>query len=438
MNVAVRPCPSAFSNLLAVFAKNRSGTPVGIYSVCTSHPLALEAAMRQAIADNSVTLIESTANQVNQYGGYTGMKPADFPPYIHTIADKTGLPRERIVFGGDHLGPLCWANEAPDTAMKKACQLVSEYVAAGYQKIHLDTSMACAGDAEPLDDEVVATRAAMLCESAESAASAHGHSALPVYVIGTEVPVPGGATDGLGELSVTPVGRAAKTLESHKQAFHRAGLSAAWDRVVALVVQPGVEFSHNDIYRYRPDDAQDLSAAILQYPGLVYEAHSTDYQPRQAYQDLVRDHFAILKVGPQLTFALREALFALAAIETELVAPVRQSNLLDVAERVMVSEPEHWIHHYPDSEPEGRLYRRYSYSDRIRYYWPHPQMQQAVEVLMNNLKAQPIPLPLLHQYLPRSCNAVIEGGLAPNPHDLAVHHIMTVTSKYSEACRNNG
>ncbi len=438
MSVALQLQQMALDELLAVIERNRAVEPVGIYSVCTSHPLALEAAIRQAKHDKSVLLVEATANQVNQFGGYTGMIPAEFPEFIHSIADDVGLPRDRIVLGGDHLGPVCWVDESPGVAMKMACELVKDYVTAGFRKIHLDASMACAGDTAPLDDAIVAARAVKLCKAAEQAAAAGGRSDKPVYIIGTEVPVPGGATEGLDEISVTSVDRAANTVNTHRRAFLDAGLADAWNRVIGLVVQPGVEFNHTSVYRYRPEDARDLSAAVLDFPGLVYEAHSTDYQHVQAYRHLVRDHFAILKVGPQLTFALREALFALAAIEDELVAPADRSNLLEVAEQVMLAEPVHWNRHYPGSEPEGRLYRRYSYSDRIRYYWPQPKMQRSVDTLMCNLRQHAIPLPMLHQHLPRSADAIAAGALQSDPREVVIHHVMAVTKDYSEACRNNG
>lgn len=69
------------------------------------------------------------------------------------------------------------------------------------------------------------------------------------------------------------------------------------------------------VHEYHREEAQTLSRFIEAQPGLVYEAHSTDYQSREALRALVEDHFAILKVGPALTFAFREAVFALAAIE---------------------------------------------------------------------------------------------------------------------------
>ena len=428
----------ALAQMLETFASNRSGNGGGVYSVCASHPLVLEAAMRQSLNDNSLLLIEATANQVNQFGGYTGMEPDDFPPYVYGIAARVGLERERIVLGGDHLGPLCWTDEIADSAMLSACDLVANYVTAGFRKIHLDASMACAGEAAPLSDEVVAERAVALCKAAESAASRVNLPSRPVYVIGTEVPIPGGATESLEELAVTSVKRAKATVEAHQLAFEVAGLDDAWKRVIALVVQPGVEFNHTEVHPYDTNKSQALSAAILEMPGLVYEAHSTDYQPESAYAQLVRDHFAILKVGPQLTFALREALFALAAIEDELIPGEKRSNLVDVCERVMLHEPNHWINHYPATEPDGKLYRRYSYSDRIRYYWPHPDIGAAVQRLTANLDAVEIPLPLLSQLMPREYSAITAGHLTTATKELIIHHIMAVTAVYSEACRANG
>ncbi len=95
--------------------------------------------------------------------------------------------------------------------------------------------------------------------------------------------------------------------------------------MIAIVVQPGVEFDHSNIIHYQPQEAQPL-AQWIENTRMVYEAHSTDYQTRTAYWELVHDHFAILKVGPALTFALREAIFALAQIEQELIAPENRSG----------------------------------------------------------------------------------------------------------------
>src|SRR5690349_10291539 len=197
--------------------------------------------MRQAIRNDSRLLIESTSNQVNQFGGYTGMHPQDFRDYVRNIAQRVGLHVDRLLLGGDHLGPYPWRKEKSETAMDKACVLVRDCVLAGYGEIHLDASMACADDPERLSDEVVAERAARMCQAAEQASEQIRHGEL-VYVIGTEVPVPGGEQLENAGPVVTKIDDMRRTLDVARRAFIARGLEAAWNRVIGLVVQPGVEF----------------------------------------------------------------------------------------------------------------------------------------------------------------------------------------------------
>ena len=351
--------------ILEIIQNNRKGLNKGIYSVCCAQPLVIEAAILQAAKDNSILLIEATANQVNQFGGYTGMQPKDFIAFVEIIAHKLNFPMHRIILGGDHLGPVCWVNENADIAMEKAKKLIESYVAAGFSKIHLDCSMPCADDAIELSDQIVAERAATLCEVAEQTANSEFGVANIVYVIGTEVPPPGGSTEAINELELTCIESVQQTFETHLAAFSAKNLHAAWQRVIGLVVQPGLEFDHTSVIDYNSKRAQLLSGFITKIPNIVFEAHSTDYQLPSAYQALVKDHFAILKVGPQLTFAMREALFSLSHIEDELINIENRSNLQSVFEREMLEHDKHWKKFYQVPASKGTLYRRYSYSDRL-------------------------------------------------------------------------
>jgi len=419
-----------------VLARHRTGHAVGITSVCSAHPIVLQAACEQALADRSSVLVEATSNQVDQFGGYTGMRPADFRDLVYGIADSVGLARDRVVLGGDHLGPNVWRSLPAEQAMNRADDLVRAYVEAGYTKIHLDCSMACADDLLPLTDEVMAGRAARLARVAEDAAErVFGRSGVR-YVIGTEVPVPGGAHEEIDALTPTAPSAARATIAAHREAFSRAGLDEAWGQVIALVVQPGVEFDSVRVVDYERSNAQPLSRSIDDLP-LVFEAHSTDYQTVDGLAALVEDHWAILKVGPGLTFALREALFALAAIEAELVPTDERSNLPDVVEEVMLRQPGWWKAYYEGDEPAQRIARRYSYSDRLRYYWPDPHISAAVERLLDNLRATPPALPLMSAYLPEQYARVRAGILRPDPLDLAVDRVRDVLRSYSTACRTD-
>jgi D-tagatose-1,6-bisphosphate aldolase subunit GatZ/KbaZ len=407
----------------------------GIYSICSAHPWVLEAAMRQAIEDGTPLLIESTSNQVDQFGGYTGMKPADFVRFVQQIADQTGLPRDHLILGGDHLGPNAWRSLPAEEAMLRAEALIDAYVSAGYTKIHLDTSMACGGDPERLSDSVVAQRAARLCEVAEAAIDREGLKTRPVYVIGTEVPVPGGASETLATVDVTSREAALETVTIHRNAWRARGLDASWDRVIALVVQPGVEFDHTNVIDYQPELATGLSGVLTQLPGMVFEAHSTDYQKPGSLQALVRDGFAILKVGPGVTFALREALYALADIETELLPDGQRSDLPAVVEAVMLQKPANWERYYHGDAGQTRLLRTYSYSDRVRYYWADPKIDAAARRLLDNLAATAIPENLLSQYLPAQYWLTREGTIDGTPMSIVQSKVREVIEAYAAACR---
>jgi D-tagatose-1,6-bisphosphate aldolase subunit GatZ/KbaZ len=407
----------------------------GIYSICSAHPWVLEAAMQQALDDDTPLLIESTSNQVDQYGGYTGMKPADFVRFVHRIADGIGLNRARLILGGDHLGPNAWRALPAEEAMQKAEALIDAYVSAGFGKIHLDASMPCGTDPARLSDAVVAERASRLCAVGEAAAQRAGLPTKPVYVIGTEVPVPGGASEELKGVEVTHREAALETVSIHREAWHARGLGDAWQRVIALVVQPGVEFDHTKVIDYQPEQARDLSQALTQLPGMVFEAHSTDYQKPEALRHLVRDGFAILKVGPGVTFALREALYALADIEAELVPVEKQSRLREVVERAMLQKPANWARYYHGDERERRLLRTYSYSDRVRYYWTDADIDAAAHTLLRNLEATPIPENLLSRYLPAQYWAMRAGRIDAKPMSLVHDKVREVIGMYAAACR---
>lgn len=419
--------------LLDMIARHKAGRAVGCYSVCSAHPLVIEAALRRAQRGTGYVLIEATSNQVNQDGGYTGMRPADFVRYVGGIAERLGLPRERVLLGGDHLGPNCWQRLDAETALQRSERLVADYVEAGFRKIHLDCSMSCAGDAPSLGDGTVASRAARLCVAAERSWRRAGGEA-PVYIVGTEVPVPGGAHEELTELQATAPAAAVATIEAHRAAWDAAGLGETWTRVIGLVVQPGVEFDHHRVVDFRPDRATELSAVIAPHPHMLYEAHSTDYQTPAALRALVRGHYAILKVGPALTFALREALWALAALEREWLPPERCSRLRETVLAAMSADPRHWEKYYTGSAAQILLDQQYSLSDRIRYYWPVPVVEQAVERLLANLRSEPPPLTLVRQYLPREYDAIRAGALHADARELVLHHIDGVLEDYAVAC----
>lgn len=406
----------------------------GIVSYCTANEIVIEAAAEDASSRGRPLLIEATANQVNQFGGYTGMLPADFAAIVRRISTDAGLPLAHCILGGDHLGPLLWQDEPESAAMDKAETLVREFVKAGFTKIHLDTSMRLGDDdpQSPLAVEVVARRGARLAKAVMEECGKSGCE-LPVFIIGSEVPVPGGTQRDEEEISVTSVADFDNTVDTYKHVFAAAGLEAAWDNVVGVVVQPGVEFSDNNVFQYRPDMASSLMASLRKYPGLAFEGHSTDYQTGGSLRAMVRDGVAIMKVGPELTFILREGLFALDAMEAELQPEHNQAHFRDVLEDVMLSEPGFWEKYYHGSHKEKQLARRYSFSDRSRYYLANPVVRAAVEKLFTNYDTARPHLNVVHQYLPAAVDALMGNGY-PSARQLLKQHVIEGTlNKFQNA-----
>ena len=431
---------SSTRHLSSLLDANWKGETVGVYSICSANRFVLEAAMQQAHADNSILLLESTSSQVNQFGGYTGQTPAEFVQFVNGLAKNLSFPSERIVFGGDHLGPYVWASEPASSAMAKAEELVRSCVLAGYTKIHLDASMALADDAKNgrPSDEVISQRATALCKVAEQ-----GHASLPpgspplLFVIGTEVPVPGGELVGSGAPEITRVDDLRRTLDLTRQCFADNDLSPAWERVIAIVVQPGVEFGDTIVFDYAPQKTRALTEFLQTSWRGVFEAHSTDYQTLSGLTHLVQDHFAILKVGPWLTFALREAVFALASMEEEWLGDrkgLTTSRVRETLEEAMLADPRYWKNYYHGNDAELRFARKYSLSDRSRYYWPNARVEEALHRLLQNLASDPPPVSLIAQYLPNQAASVRMGSISTDPASLIRHKIQEVIRQYAIAC----
>jgi len=419
--------------LEGIIEKRKTGENAGIYSVCSANRFVIEAAMERALDTGTFALIEATANQVNQFGGYTGMTPAGFAAFVYDIAEGTGLPRHRVILGGDHLGPLVWQNEPEAYAMEKSLELVRAFVSAGFSKIHIDTSMMLAGDDRTvkLSDEVIARRAAILAGASEEAFALfdaqHGRlsasgppetngegAPAPVYVIGSEVPVPGGAQENDEGVSVTTAEQFEATFSAFERAFMAAGLTDAFGRVIGVVVQPGVEFSDEGVTPYDRGRAAGLCASLKNHPGIVFEGHSTDYQTRACLRRMVEDGIAILKVGPAFTYALRQALFALNDIENELLAGKGMilSRFREALDEAMLSDPRYWEKYYhDDAHSSAAVKRRYSYSDRCRYYLPEKGVEGAIGTLLSNIDGAHVPLSVLEQYMPIQYTHIREGKL---------------------------
>lgn len=431
------------NKLLEMVEKRKIGVHSGIPSFCSANKIVIQAIMEQSKRFDDSVLIEATSNQVNQFGGYMDMTPQGFKDYVYEIADKIGYDRSKIILGGDHLGPLPWCDESEDVAMENAKELVRLCVLAGYTKIHLDTSMKVGSDPinEPLSDEIIAERGAILYRECELAYQEYlkdnPDAPHPVFVIGSEVPIPGGSQEEEDQLKVTDPKDFEATLLAYKKKFAEYGMADAFEHIIAVVVQPGVEFGNTEIHQYNRLDAINLINCLKKYPDIVFEGHSTDYQSPAKLREMVEDGIAIIKVGPALTFALREGLFALSMMEKELIPENKWARFPEILDEAMVKNPKNWQKHYHGNDHEIALCRKYSFSDRCRYYLTQPEVNEAIEKLISNMDEIEIPLHMLHQYMPNQYIKVREGKLEAKPLELIKDHIITLVDDYNYAVKYN-
>lgn len=421
---------------IKVILAGRSQQQMGVYSVCTANELVIRSALHHAKQHNYVAVLEATANQVNQFGGYTGMVPVEYAAMAQRIAKEEGLNPNQLILGGDHLGPLTWQNLNEEEAMANSISLVRAYVLAGFTKIHLDTSMRVADDDPnaPLDVAVCARRGAVLACAVEEAyvqrKLANPDALRPVLVIGSEVPIPGGSQCHEDSLTPTDPEEFLRQYRVFREAFQAAG--APFDDVVAFVVQPGVEFGDDFVFQYDSQKAKPLTDALMEHLPLVFEGHSTDYQTQESLSAMVRDGVRILKVGPALTFGLREALFQLEACEKMLVPEEEGSHIQQVLLGEMEASDKYWRKYYAGTEEEVAYKKIFSYSDRCRYYLPAQAVDQAIEKLLNNTRQ--VPVGLISQYFPQQYPKVMDGSLGADGLSLVLARVGVWCDIYSAAC----
>jgi D-tagatose-1,6-bisphosphate aldolase subunit GatZ/KbaZ len=423
-----------------ILKASREGEPRGVYAVCSVNRYAIRAALDQACRDRWPVLIEATARQVNPAGGYSGLAPTDFAARVTREAAAAGLDPDLFWLGGDHIGPYPWAPRSAATAMGHAARLVADLVAAGFSKLHIDTTAPCRDDPREADGtlpvELVVARTADLMAVAEQAAHKL-RSRPPLYVVGSDVPAPGGTTDPTGRPRVSDPRQVAHVLAAIRKTLAGRGLDPVWPRVLAVVVRTGAEFSSHRVMPFDPVAAQPLVAYIASQPGLVYEAHSTDYQAPEALQALVANGFAILKVGPWLTYTFRETVFGLAAVEREMLAgrkSVQLSDLAAVLDAAMVADPRHWSQHYHGTARERAWLRVNAFADRIRYYWSYPRPAAALARLLANLRRFPPCPQLIAAHLPAMSPTAADTHPAVDPETLIRQRIGAVIDLYAAAC----
>jgi D-tagatose-1,6-bisphosphate aldolase subunit GatZ/KbaZ len=101
----------------------------------------------------------------------------------------------------------------------------------------------------------------------------------------------------------------------------------------------------------------------------------------------------------------------------------------------MLSKPDYWEKYYHGDAEQQRVLRTYSYSDRVRYYWADPEINEAAQTLLDNTSALKIPENLLSQFMPEQYWAVRRGQLKNEPLALVQDRVRQVIRMYAAACR---
>jgi D-tagatose-1,6-bisphosphate aldolase subunit GatZ/KbaZ len=251
-----------------------------------------------------------------------------------------------------------------------------------------------------------------------------------MFVIGTEVPPPGGArADEHGDIAATTPASAAATMAAHIAAFQAAGLADVVAQIGGLVVQPGVEFSPMQVHDLPMQRDPRLLTALADYPGICLEAHSTDYQHPAVFPRLAQLGFAFQKVGPALTFAYREAIYALDSLRQQ-AGWATTEPLFTTMERLMLADPGYWTGHYHAASGDLRVQRHFGLADRIRYYWPLPEAAAAVSAVLHDLENRALPTPLLWQGFTPAVIAQAQTIAAPLPQALIQASIQAALMPY--------
>ncbi len=358
----------------------------GIASFCCTDQSVIECVLEQAELRQEYALIEATSNQVNQMGGYVGMTPQEFVQYALEIAEQTSFDSDKLILGGDHIGPLPWRNLPAQEAMKNAEELIVACVEAGYAKIHIDTSMPLGDDPAVISPELKVERCVHLyqvaMETYEKLVAMEPNRLKPLFVIGTDVPFAGGL---MTTTAITTPETLKHTLDLYQLEFVKRGCPDAFDDISAVVIELELDFDETGTYPH--EAVEKLKPIMREFPNLVLEGHSTDYQSKETLHLMKEDGIRIVKVGPALTYAHREALLSLSQIEREVVMDSERANYPCVLESAMLENPIYWEGWYSGDEKALHQQRMHGKMDRGRYYMTLTTVQNAELKLIENLNA---------------------------------------------------
>ena len=425
------------SLLIDIMEANCRGERKGIYAVGSHNSTILEVCFQQALVDGSPVLLEISANMLVLPGQSGKTSPADFIKRVKNIAAEAEFPQDRLFFGVNDLGPSLWQDESDESALKKACEFISEIVGLGFNKLGIHAGEPLKGDpvGETLTQEIIIARETVLYQAAERAAAKLPDEEKPLYVIGVHPRQEAGRVEDQRRM----VNRKdiEDAVDQFAQTAEAAGLPDIKERLPAARIFLGTGYDSENIIPFDSSLLKELGGCVCRDRSVVLEAPQTDFQSQIVLDKLVDNHFAVLSVGPELTYAMREALFSLALMENETMLGkpgVYLSNYIIELDRAMQSAPQHWQEYYTGNGFEQLVARKYSFYDRSRFFLENKDVRKMRKRLYDNLTANPVPLTVLRQFMPRQYERVAAGELENKPKALVMDAVRYALHRYSRAC----
>ena len=334
-------------------------------SFCTSNFEVLNFLMIYSKIHKLPVLIECTSNQVNQYGGYTKLKPINFYKKIMNLKNKFKLKKENVLIGADHLGPLPWKHLDEKKALKNAIKLFKDCINAKFNKIHIDTGIKLKKDSS-LSKKIIIERCKKIYNSVNKKKLNHIK-----FVFGTEVPVAGGG--GGNKMLLTSLKAIKKDIEEYKKIRKR----------FSLVVEPGLNFTNNKVYKLNMKNFKQ-KYILSKKDKFSFEAHSTDFQQYKSLKKLVKNNFLYLKIGPELTFNFMKAVLYMQSLEKKFFNG-RKSNIQNNISSIMDKKKIYWKNYYKGKKKVIENLKFNSFLDRSRYYWNEKKIIQSLSILKKNI-----------------------------------------------------
>jgi D-tagatose-1,6-bisphosphate aldolase subunit GatZ/KbaZ len=402
-----------YQKLIEIAHRNCQGERIGIISLDALHPIVVEAYLLSALEDGFPAVIEVGAHSFSD----NRTTPSAFTNNINQIAEKVEFPLDQLIFSAYDLNLLVQMDTADQNEQKKISHIISEIIEGGFGIFGLNASGANFGE---------------LIRTIEKSVSENLGAHKPLYVID----LPGAQADpGRGSFS-DPAENDAKIPHLIEEMLVDCEPNIK-ERILAVRMSLGRGHDGETVFPFSKHVFSDIHARLKAvFPNLLGAGH-IDHQPQSILSELVKAHFGYMRVGSELTYTMREAIFSLAMMENESMQGkpgVYLSNLMVELDKAMQFSPDRWSAYYPGNGFEQLLARKYSLYDRSRFFWDDEEVQEAWARLVQNFKSYPVPVTVLRQFMPDQYAHLVSGEIQNTPETLVLDKLQDILRRYSTAC----